>query len=155
MPALQTRTWQNVAIVCSVALPWAEAASAQELCCSCGLPHLHPPPSLSAPPTSPSARPSHPLSPLSDQSTQRSLGANQSGFLAKPLVLSLPRNTHQPWCHQQYFQKEGSEILFFLFFCAFKACLELRSGQFAHLSKVRSRSVEARGVVIALCHLLQ
>lgn len=55
----------------------------------------------------------------SAQSSQRSLGANQSGFLAKPLVLLLPptpTHTHQAWCHQQYFQKEGSEILFFLFF---------------------------------------
>lgn len=115
VPALQTRTWQNVVIACPVALPWAKAVAAQELCCSCGLPHLHPSASLSAPPTSLSASPSHPLSPLS-VAWERT----RVGFSPSPLFSYSPRprhtHTHQAWCHQQYFQKEGSEILFFLFF---------------------------------------
>lgn len=42
--------------LCPVALPWSEAVAAQEPCCSCGLPHVHPS-TLSVPPTSLSAKP--------------------------------------------------------------------------------------------------
>lgn len=64
--------------VCTVSLLWARG-------CSCGLPHLHPS-TLSF--CSSYLTVSIPFT--SAQSTPSSLGANQSGFLTKPLVLTLP-----------------------------------------------------------------
>lgn len=94
--------------VCTVPFPWAEAVAAQELCCSCGLPHLHPSALSFRSSYLTSALPSHPLSPLSAAWEQ-----TRVGFSPSPLFSHSP---HQPWCPQQYFQKEGNEILFFLFF---------------------------------------
>lgn len=41
VPVLQTWTWQSVAIAFVLWPPWAEAVATQELCWSCGLPHIH------------------------------------------------------------------------------------------------------------------
>lgn len=87
VPALQTWTWQNVAIA-FVLRPshglrqWLPRSD----CCSCGLSHIHPcvsaPTSLSAQPVIATLPPSH-----------HSLGGEQSGFLSKLHVLSQPHTS--------------------------------------------------------------
>lgn len=147
VPVLQTRTWQNVAIVCPVAVGRGRGCAGAML--------------LLWPPTPSSPCPLFPLllPHLQHALHIRSVHSAQSGsepeWVSRQAPCSLTPLPHQPWCHQQNFQKEESEILVFLFFCAFKACLELRSGQFAHSSKVRSSSMEASGMDTSLCHLLQ
>lgn len=75
--------------VCTVSLLWAEAALVAS--------HTFiPPPSLFAPPTSLSARPSHPLSPLRAAWEQ-----TRVGFSPSPLFSHSPYPPHQPWCPQQ------------------------------------------------------